>query len=202
VKKRTRAAPRLSPIGILGGVFDPVHYGHLATARCALDYFKLDKILFIPAGTPPHKSLPRASAQHRHAMLSLAIEGHEQFEVWDGELRRPGASYTTDTLRRLKKIYPNHPLFFIIGSDNLREIPLWHEYRTVLSLAFFCITHRPGHSLTLPRKLSAMKRKNFPGPEWKISSTMVRDYLARGFSCDFLIPPKVLDYIDTHGLYR
>lgn len=190
------------PLGIIGGSFDPVHFGHLATARLALDYFKLKKIFFIPASTPPHKSAPRAGAGHRLAMLKRAIKGSKGFKVWDGELRRGGTSYTLDTLQTLIKFFPRAPLYFIIGSDNLREIPLWHKYPLLLELATFCVTHRPGHSLAVPHELKAMRLKIFPSPEWQISSSMIRDYLAKGYSCKYLLPDEVLEYICKKGLYR
>jgi nicotinate-nucleotide adenylyltransferase len=191
-----------SPVGILGGVFDPVHFGHLATAKLALDYFKLRTLYFVPAGTPPHKAAPYADAAHRIAMLSLAIEHSKGFHVWDGEILRGGNSYTIDTLRELKLHHPKAPLYFIIGSDNLLEIPLWHDYRAILNLCDICVAHRPGHSLRLPPELEGINVKSFPGPEWNISSSMVREYLSRGYSCDFLVPAKALDYIMAHGLYR
>jgi nicotinate-nucleotide adenylyltransferase len=194
--------PRNSPIGILGGIFDPVHYGHLATAGLAREYFGLRKIIFIPAGTPPHKSAPCAPARHRLAMLKLGIANSPGFEIWPGELNRKGPSYTVDTLRELKRKYGGAPLYFIIGSDNLTEIPQWHDYTALLKLAIFCVAHRPGHSLRVPPKLTSMRMKTFPGPEWNLSSTMVRDYLAARHSCEFLVHPKVLGYIKKHGLYE
>ena len=201
MNKKRRPPPHDAPVGILGGVFDPIHYGHLATAKLALDYFGLSKILFIPSGAPPHKPAPCASARNRLAMLRCAVGTYRRFEVWDGELRRAGPSYTVDTLRQLSGIYPRTPFFFIIGSDNLQEMPLWYEYRTLLSLAYFCIAPRPGYTLKIPRRLSSMNGETFPGPQWGISSTMVREYLQRGYSCDFLLPHSVIKYIHTHRLY-
>ena len=194
------AAP-VSPIGILGGIFDPVHCGHLAAAKLARDYFRLDKIIFIPAGRPAHKSDPCASAYHRLAMLKLGVGEIPGFEIWQGELHRKGPSFTVDTLRELKKRYPGAPLYFIIGSDNLGEISSWHDYRAILKLAIFCVAHRPGHSMKIPAELTSIQMKNFPGPEWNLSSTMVRKYLSAGFPCDFLLPKRVIQYIKRHGLY-
>jgi nicotinate-nucleotide adenylyltransferase len=188
-------------IGILGGIFDPIHSGHLATAKLALDYFHLDKIYFIPAGMPPHKSNPHVAPEHRLAMLKAGISGIEKFEIWDGEIKRKGTSYTVDTLTELKKLHPCARFDFIIGSDNLSEIPLWREYKTIIKLATFCVTHRPGYSMKRPELLSSMRIKTFPGPEWKISSTLIREYLRLGFSCDYLLPSGVLEYIRQRGLY-
>jgi nicotinate-nucleotide adenylyltransferase len=193
--------PRNAPIGILGGIFDPVHHGHLAAAQLARDYFHIDKIIFIPAGRPAHKSAPCANAEHRLAMLKLGIRSKPGFEIWQGELHRKGPSFTVDTLRELKKHYPSAPLYFIIGSDNLREIPLWRDFRAILKLALFCVAHRPGHSMRVPPVLVSMHMKPFPGPEWKLSSTMIREYVARGYSCESLLPPEVIGYIKRHALY-
>ncbi len=193
--------PRTSPIGILGGIFDPIHNGHLATANLARETFGLDKILFIPAGSPAHKSAPNANSKHRLAMLKLGIGTTPGFEIWQGELHRKGPSYTVDTLKELKNRYHETPLYFIIGSDNLREIPLWHNYRTILNLAVFCVAHRPGHSMCVPPELASIRLKEFPGPGWNLSSTKVREYLSDGHSCHFMLPSKVIDYIREHGLY-
>ena len=191
----------VSPIGILGGIFDPVHYGHLAVAKLAREYFHLDKIFFIPAGRPAHKSTPCAHALHRLAMLKSGIGKIPGFEIWQGELRRKGPSYTIDTLRELQKQYPGAPLYFIIGSDNLTEIPQWHNFRAVLKCAVFCVAHRPGHSMRILPELASIRIKRFPGPEWNLSSTLVRQYLSAGYSCEYLLPPKVIEYIKKHGLY-
>jgi nicotinate-nucleotide adenylyltransferase len=193
--------PGNAPIGILGGIFDPLHCGHLAAAKLAQDYFQLEKVLFIPAGTPPHKRAPFAGPRQRLAMLELGIGKTPGFEIWKGELARNGWSYTVDTLRELRKRHPHAPFHFIIGSDNLREIPRWHKFRELLKLATFCVAHRPGYSMDIPPELASFQLKPFPGPEWKLSSTMVREYLANGYSCDFLLPPKVLAYIKRHRLY-
>jgi nicotinate-nucleotide adenylyltransferase len=190
------------PLGIIGGSFDPVHFGHLAIARLAQEHFRLRKIYFVPASMPPHKSLPHASPRHRLDMVKLAIKGETGFKVWDGEIRRGGKSYTLDTLKSFTRSNPHAPIYFIIGSDNLKEIPLWHKYPELLKRATFCVAHRPGHSLELPRELRSMRIKIFPSPEWKISSTMIRGYLAQGYSCEYLLPKEVLGYISKHGLYR
>ena len=189
------------PLGVIGGTFDPVHYGHLATAKLAQDYFKLEQIYFIPASTPPHKSPPHSGPRHRLSMLKSAIKNIKGFEAWDGEIRRGGKSYSLDTLKTLTKSFPRTPIYFIIGSDNLKEIPLWHKYPELLKLATFCVAHRPGHSLKVPREIRAMRVKIFPSPEWKISSTMIREYLSKGYSCKYLLPPEVIEYIIKHGLY-
>jgi nicotinate-nucleotide adenylyltransferase len=188
-------------VGILGGIFDPVHNGHLSIAALARDFFGLSEILFIPSGRPPHKSCPGATARQRLAMLRRALKGEKRFVLWDGELRRPGISYTFDTLKRLEREFPRRPFYFIVGSDNLGEIVTWHRYREVLSMVTLCVAHRPGHTLAIPRVLRGARIAAFPSPEWDISSTMVRDYCGRGLSCRYLVPDPVWDYISSQRLY-
>ena len=129
---RHRAAPP-GAVGIVGGIFDPVHNGHLAIAGLARDYFGLTTILFIPSGRPPHKSRVTAPAADRLAMLRLAVRNEPAFAVWDGELRRKGISYTFDTLRKLTGEFAGRPIYFIVGSDNLQEIETWRRWRDVPS---------------------------------------------------------------------
>jgi nicotinate-nucleotide adenylyltransferase len=192
-----------SAIGVLGGSFDPVHYGHLAIARQAFASFSLKKVLFVPAGHPPHKSSTiKANATHRLAMLRLALKGIDfPSEICPLEINRPGPSYTIDTLIELRQLYPGCELYFIIGSDNLDEIKTWHEYRKVLTLAQFCVTHRPGYPAILPPELSDATIRTFPSPEKEISSSMVRADLAQGDSCESRVPAPVLDYIKANGIY-
>jgi len=199
---KSKAHSHGAPLGILGGIFDPVHNGHCAAACLARDYFNIDKVYLIPSGIPPHKSCSvTASARHRLAMLKRAVQGSTSLLVWDEEIRRPGISYTVDTIRQIKKRHPSTPLYFIIGSDNLVEIPTWHDYRQILSSVVLCVAHRPGHSLKVPRELGIKEILTFPSPEWSVSSTMIRHYLGLGYSCDYLLPLSVARYIKRHGLY-
>jgi len=189
------------PIGVLGGIFDPVHNGHLAVASLAREFFGLEKILFIPSGYPPHKNRVTASSSDRLAMLRLALQNEPGSTIWEKELSRPGYSYTIDTLEELsaqnkKKIY------FIIGSDNLSEISGWHRYRSIIEMVDLCVAHRPGYAVKIPDELRGANVHTFPSPEWGISSTMIRKYLMNGFSCRHLIPDTVGEYILQKGLYR
>ena len=188
-------------LGILGGIFDPIHNGHLATAQLALDYFHLQQMFLIPAGVPPHKTTANSSAEHRLAMLKRAVGNYPGFSVWDGELNRQGTSYTVDTLRALKKEFPGTQLYFIIGSDNLNEVQCWHNYQELFSLATMCVAHRPGFSMTITDPAVSFAFTSFPSSEWKLSSTMLRTYLAKGYSCNGLVPGEVLDYIQSNRLY-
>jgi nicotinate-nucleotide adenylyltransferase len=196
-----RPASAAGAVGILGGIFDPVHNGHLAAAGLARDYFCLSRILFIPCGRPAHKACPGATAAQRLAMLRLAIRGERKFALWDGELRRTGVSYTFDTLARLTRELPGRPLYFIVGSDNLGEIVAWHRYREVLGMVTLCVAHRPGHATVVPPELRGARIVKFPSPESAVSSTLVREYCSRGFSCRFMVPDTVWEYISRKGLY-
>ncbi|NLP03818.1 MAG: nicotinate (nicotinamide) nucleotide adenylyltransferase [Fibrobacter sp.] len=188
-------------IGILGGIFDPVHNGHLAIASLAREFFGLQKVLFIPSGSPPHKDSVTASAEDRLAMLRLALKNEPGAEIREEELHRSGYSYTIDTLHELRKQYDGQ-FFFIIGSDNITEIPGWHRYRRIIQMVELCIAHRPGYAIKIPPELKEASVRTFPSPEWGISSTMIRRYLKEGLSCRHLIPEQVREYILKKGLYR
>jgi nicotinate-nucleotide adenylyltransferase len=189
-------------IGILGGSFDPVHYGHCAVARLAQQHFTLDSVLFIPAGIPPHKRHSvSASASERLAMLRCALGDTPHFAIWEGEIERPGKSYTVDSLAILKRELPNSDFFFIIGSDNLHEIPAWHRYEEILKMVTLAVARRPGFDMEPPPELAAATIQAFPSPRWGLSSTMLREMLARGYACEYLIPPAALAYIRKNHLY-
>ncbi|MDR3013079.1 MAG: nicotinate-nucleotide adenylyltransferase [Chitinispirillales bacterium] len=188
-------------IGILGGVFDPVHCGHLSIAVLAREYFGLDKIIFIPSGIPPHKFDVTTSSDDRLNMLKLALDGIDGCEIWEGEIRRGGYSYTIDTLKELGDIYGGAEFYFIVGTDNLTDIPKWRSYEDIIKLITLCVAFRPGYEFDRPGELSLAKIETFPGPEWGASSTMLRKYIKNGHSCRFMIPDATLAYIRKKGLY-
>lgn len=192
----------LPRLGILGGIFDPIHYGHLACAELAWQHCRLNKVCFVPAGLPPHKKISVSVAPgQRLRMLELAVQGNPGFCTFDGELRRDGYSYTIDTLVELARLYPGHDQYFVIGSDNLTEIPSWHRWPEILERVVLCVAARPGYSFSPPDELHEARIEVFPSPEWGLSSTMIRSYLKRGLSCRYLVPPTVLDYIAQEALY-
>ncbi len=191
------------PLGILGGIFDPIHNGHCAVACLARDYFGLETVFLVPAGVPPHKHKPDITgSRHRLAMTRLAAAGSARLAVWDGEIRRKGFSYTVETVREIAARFQERPLYFIIGSDNLREIKTWNRYRKFLKAVTLCVAHRPGYSLRIPPELAKASIITFPSPEWGISSTLVRRFFALGYSCEYLVPRAVLAYVRRHNLYR
>jgi len=198
-------------IGILGGTFNPVHLGHLVMAQDALEQFTLSRVLFLPASIPPHKVGTRVvSAEHRLAMLRLAVEPDPRFEVCEEEIRRSGVSYTIDTIRRLKELHPGAALFFIIGSDTLRELHTWKDIHTLLELCDFITLARPGFAVD--NLNSAQLRLKDPWPERlarnvilghlvEISSTDIRIGAERGRSIRYLVPEPVERYIHDTRLY-
>jgi nicotinate-nucleotide adenylyltransferase len=190
-------------LGVFGGSFDPVHNGHLAVAALAREHLGLQTVLFVPAGLPPHKlDVVRAPAAHRVAMLRAALAGEPGCVIYRGELLRSGPSYTLDTVRGLLRRYPGRELYLIVGSDTLAEIPTWHRYRELLGRVTLAVAHRPGYGLRPPPQLRGARVVRVPSPEWGVSSTQVRSYLAAGRSCAGLLPRSVRNYVRRHGLYR
>lgn len=189
-------------IGILGGSFDPIHRGHLALARESEKQFQLDKILFIPAGRPPHKkeTPSLAPASHRAEMVRLALQGVKQWELSEIELKRPGISYTVDTLRTLKETYPDPDrLFFLIGADSFRDFGQWKDPDEILKLAELVVAPRPGYPLpgAPPRRMHWLRM-----PPVEISASALRQKLEQGGKVSEWVPERVANYLRTLKLYR
>ncbi len=208
--------------GVMGGTFDPVHFGHLASAAAAADALALERVLFVPSHRPPHRpASPRVSGYHRFAMAAIAVAGDPRFESSDLELCRPGPSFTADTLRRLHALgHDPSQLFFILGTDAVAEIATWHEYPAVLDLACFVVIARPGYPIGLlasqvPELAPRLVPPGVAGanpPEAgqialvaaatpDVSSTSIRDRVARGLPLEHLVPGAVEAHIRRHGLY-
>ncbi len=134
-------------------------------------------------------------------MLRLATAGEPFFEIWEDEVQQTGFSYTFDTMQKLHRVFPRRRFYFIVGSDNLHEIETWHRYRELLAMVTFCVAHRPGYSLALPPSLAGGDFLPFPAPEWGISATLLRSYLAQGYRCRYLVPEAVGEYIEKKRLY-
>ena len=194
-------------IGILGGTFDPIHVGHLAAARVAMDCARLDRVLFIPSATPPHRDPAEAGAPQRLEMARLAVEGDTRFEVSDVEVRRGGRSFTSDTLRELGRAHPDDDLFLVLGWDAAKLFGTWHEPETVRTLASVIVISRPGTDGPTVADLHAAglepdRTVLCPGETPDISASELRESLARGESVGDCLPPAVEGYIAAHGLYR
>ncbi len=189
-------------VGILGGIFDPVHIGHLHIGDGVCRKLGLDKLLLLPSGDPPHKQdSPVASGEDRLRMLKRAAADNPQFEIVDIELKRRGKSYTADTLKQLREKNPDWELYFIIGCDNLTEIQTWKTPEKIFELAKVVSVNRPGYDIA-PQKVELPgKVINVTLPGVHLSSTDIRRYLKEGISCRYLLPPGVEDYIIEHKLY-
>lgn len=186
-------------IGILGGTFNPIHYGHLILGEQVLGQLELDRVIFIPAFMPPHKSdRGIIAARQRLAMIEAAVEGNRNLTVSDIEIRRRGKSYTVDTLRVIKKLYPSADLFFICGSDLVSEIPTWKNVDEIYKLARFVLVKRPGFG----KRLSGKSFLKIHVAQVDISSSLIRQLVRQGRSIRYLTPDSVVAYIEKHGLYR
>lgn len=194
----------LAAIGLLGGTFDPIHLGHLVLAEVARETFGLEKVIFMPAGQPPHKPRAMAAAGDRLRMVEMAIAGNPYFAVSTLEIERPGPSYTVDTVTALRRSAPEADWHLIIGSDVLEEIPTWHEYEQLLGLVRVLAAARPGTELVLPPILAGWSAKIafFYPPAIAISSTAIRERARQGLSLRYLVPERVAAYILEKGLYR
>jgi nicotinate-nucleotide adenylyltransferase len=189
-------------VGVLGGTFDPPHLGHLVLAQELAEELKLDRVLFIPPAVPPHKDLREvSSAKHRFEMTKRAIKGNKLFSVSDIELKRKGPSYTVDTIRELKKIYPQSELFFLTGSDILEEILKWKDPQEIYRQIKIVIGLRPGFDKIGPANQFAHKNQIIEITSLNISSTLIREKIKKGKSIKYLVPPGVLDYIKDNKLY-
>ena len=205
-----RSGPRY---GILGGTFDPPHVGHLALAQEVYVRLRLDRVWFVPAGSPPHKAgRPMSSAVHRRAMVELAIAGDPRFALSAVELERSGLSYTSDTLATLRQEWGERAwMAFAFGWDMLLYLPEWHEpERVVASLDCLAAVHRPGTS-TQSDELNALEAR-LPGlrekltvlssPQLDISASELRERVASGLPIRYLVPDAVCRYIEEQRLYR
>lgn len=198
-------------IGISGGTFDPIHYGHLIAAQEVGEKLKLDKVIFIPVGDPPHKKdIEVTDSVHRLNMVRLAVEDNSFFEVSCIEVERPGYTYTIDTLMELKARYPdNCEFYYIIGADTLPQLVTWKDYRKVFSLCRFAAVMRPGfapeevynEARRLERCFSA-KIDIIDSLMIGISSTDIRQRVKGSRSIKYLVPENVEKYIYANGLYR
>ncbi|MBN1914158.1 MAG: nicotinate-nucleotide adenylyltransferase [Candidatus Omnitrophica bacterium] len=186
-------------IGILGGTFNPVHIGHLILAEEAREKLALDKIIFVPAYLPPHKDNAQiVSAKHRYAMLRLATKTNRSFLVSGIEIKRAGRSYTIDTLKDLKKIYPEDELSFIIGSDLLNYLEEWKDLREIIEMVKFIVATRPGYPLEkIPSYIKTVAIRAVD-----ISAFEVRQAVKEGRSFRYLVPEAVCKYIINNRLYK
>lgn len=220
----------LRRVGILGGTFDPIHYGHLSVAEAAEAALGLTRLYVVTSRVPPHRRQPIASAVQRYAMVVLAVGNRPGWRASDVELRFEGPSYTSGTLARYHdRGYRRDELFFVVGADAFADIASWHDYPRILDASNFAVVSRPGLSVaTLPDRLPALAPRMVsppspPGtsvragrdggessstmiflidvPTADVSGTAIRARCEAGESIEGLVPPPVQQYIEQHGLY-
>jgi len=215
-------------VGIFGGTFNPIHYGHLRSAEEIREKFGLERILFIPSGNPPLKRRDLAEAGHRYLMVRMAVRDNPHFEVLDIECVRPGKSYTFNTLEQLRGNYPDADFFFMLGIDAFLDIPNWREPEKILSLTNFIVLSRPGKNFIelFQSPYLVMKKTFLAGLDrgdselcptvlengkkvmlarvtpLAISSSDIRKRVKKGFSIKYLLPAEVESYIISNSLYR
>jgi len=196
-------------VGVLGGTFDPIHVGHLAAAEEVRVRLDLERVVFVPAGLPPHKlHLNVTTAEHRSNMVQLAIADNPYFVVSRVDMDRLGPSYTVDTAKLLRDEYgPEAELYLIMGSDSLAELLTWHKPERLIRLCRIVALTRPGYRVNLeelnhllPGAIARVQLLEMPLLE--ISGTDLQRRVRTGLSIKYLVPPAVEAYIHQHGLYR
>ena len=214
-----------APVGILGGTFDPIHFGHLRLAEELAQTLHLSGVRFVPSGTPPHRAQPRTPAAHRVAMVRLAVAGNALFTVDEREMRRSGPAYTFDTLTELRaELGTTIPVVLMVGADAFLDFATWHRWHELFGLAHIAVAHRPGFPVErwrdgmpqpLAREYAARLMQQplavhlapaggiavIPFTALDISATAIRALVASGGSPRYLLPDPVLDYIRSEGLY-
>lgn len=209
----------MGPIGIFGGTFDPIHFGHLRTAFEMLQALRFDEVRFMPCGNPPHRGAPVADAELRLRMVQVATAGQHGFMVDDRELRRPGPSYSVDTLTALRGEFPLRSLALIIGMDAFLGLPKWYQWREILQLAHVVVAHRPGwrapdmgplgelladrgtHRIGDMHQAKSGHIYIHDVTQLEISSSEIRELVAAGRDPRFLMPDAVRDVIEQSGCY-
>ena len=214
----------LAPLGVLGGTFDPIHFGHLRLAQELADALGLARVRFMPTGTPPHRGSPQVSGEHRLQMVRIATAGNSAFEVDDREIQRKGISYSYDTLTELRNEQGARPICLLMGTDAFAALATWHRWQELFDLAHVVIAYRPGFRFeeledTLPAPLQKVYLKRLAGDPallrakagsvltreitaLDISATHIRALITQGTSARYLAPDDVLEYIEQHHLYK
>ena len=216
----SRTAQPPGPVGVFGGTFNPVHYGHLRSALELVEGLNLDHLRLMPCSEPPHRGAPSCPAEHRAAMVELAVAGEAALTCDRRELQRPGPSYTVSSLEEIREeLGADRGLCLVMGCDALAGINTWHRWRELLDLAHIVVIARPGWDLPEDGVVARWLRDHrLSGHEelrhlpcggilleslrpLAISATEIRDLLAAGRSARYLVPEPVLDYIHAHSLY-
>lgn len=209
----------MKPIGVFGGTFDPIHYGHLRSAFEMLQALRFDEVRFMPCGDPPHRGVTYANAEQRLELVQLAIEGQSGFVADDRELRREGPSYTIDTLVSLREEFPDRSLGLIVGMDAFLGLTDWHRWDEILDVAHIVVAHRPGWRAPdigalgeLITEFGTHRVDDLHGvahgrihihavTQLEIASTEIRDLIAAGRDPRFLMPDQVRNAIAEKKIY-
>ena len=210
----------MRPIGIFGGTFDPIHYGHLRSAFEMLQALRFEEVRFIPCGDPPHRGTTFADAELRHRMVEVATRSQDGFTCDDREIRRDGPSYTIDTLAALREEFPRRSLGLILGMDAFLGLSNWHRWDEILDVAHIVVAHRPGWKAPdigpLGEMISEFGTHRVADlhdalhgrvhihavTQLEISSTEIRDLVAAGRDARFLMPDAVREVIKESGIYE
>ena len=194
-------------IGLMGGSFNPIHCGHVALARAALESGRVERVLFLPTGNPPHKKEGLADKFDRLRMVELAVEHETGMEVCREEIDRDGVIYTVDTLAALKRKMPDCTLTYLIGADTLRALGTWRRVETVIERCKFLVMMREGETREEVIRLAGLWTQRgaqidvLDARKMDISSTQIREQIQKGLPFERLVPQAVADYIHEHGLY-
>lgn len=198
----------MTRLGLLGGTFDPPHYGHLVLAEQARIQLGLDRVLFLPAAQPPHKPAAEVTPiEHRLNMLARAIAGNPFFEISRADIDRPGPHYTADLLMMLREQHPEATFFFLMGADSLVDLPRWRDPHRLIRMTWLAVMPRPGYVVHMPLLEQALPGIGerivwLDAPFLDIASHDLRRRVRSGGSIRYLVPPEVEAYIYAHGLYR
>lgn len=194
-------------IGLMGGSFNPIHCGHVALARAALESGRVERVLFLPTGNPPHKKEGLADKLDRLRMVELAVEHEAGMAVCREEIDRDGVIYTVDTLAALKRKMPDCTLTYLIGADTLRALGTWRRVETVIERCKFLVMMREGETREEVIRLAGLWTQRgaqidfLDARKMDISSTQIREQIQKGLPFERLVPQAVADYIHEHGLY-
>lgn len=197
----------MSEIGLMGGSFNPIHCGHVALARAALESGRVERVLFLPTGNPPHKKEGLADKFDRLRMVELAVEHEAGMAVCREEIDRDGVIYTVDTLAALKRKMPDCTLTYLIGADTLRALGTWRRVETVIERCKFLVMMREGETREEVIRLAGLWTQRgaqidfLDARKMDISSTQIREQIQKGLPFERLVPQAVADYIHEHGLY-
>ena len=196
-------------IGVFGGSFNPLHIGHLIIAEAAWQEFDLEKVLFVPTGDTPHKSMHHITKIDRFEMVKRAIKGNPHFSISSIELERKGLSYTVDTIRQLRKEWGSgYDIYFIAGTDAVADMPTWKYNKELLDSCHFICASRPGSEEKIEQAVSYFGNKGHEKihflrtPELEISSTILRKWISLNRSVKYMIPDSVIQYINLRNLYK